>query len=214
MKTPLWKLIAVCAILCFAAAGIASAAVLMPVVVVPPIDPSSDPTVNELFPTAGDAYLSFSNGSGTIPAGGQTAWQYETNDYVQSAVFTMPTDAVNALTADWQFTDKLGDGNTETWYVYLNGIAVASTISPDDSYNGDVFTVTGTVNFADIAPLAGGYQVELILQNTVPLGGGSVAWMDGGITGLSYDTPEPASLLLLGSGLALGGVLLSRKRRA
>ncbi len=37
-------------------------------------------------------------------------------------------------------------------------------------------TVTGTVNFAGIAPVAGGYQVELVLQNTVPFGGGSVAW--------------------------------------
>ncbi len=71
-------------------------------------------------------------------------------------------------------------------------------------------TVTGTVNFADIAPVAGGYQVELVLQNTVPFGGGSVAWLDGGITGLSY-TPEPGSMVLFGSGVIGLAGLLRRK---
>jgi PEP-CTERM motif len=165
--------------------------------------------VNEPFPTAGDAYCSATNGCGTIPVGGQTAFQWTAGDYVISSIFTLPTTSVTDLTANWNFQDFLGGGNTETWYVYLNGTAVAQAILPDDNYNGDILNVSGTVNFADIAPVAGGYQVELVLQNTVPFGGGSVAWLDGGITGLSYSpVPEPGSMLLFGSGvIGLAGLL-------
>ncbi len=169
-------------------------------------------TTNVPFPTAGDAYCSATNGCGTIPAGGQTAFQWTAGDYVISSIFTLPTTSVTDLTANWSFQDYLGNGNTETWYVYLNGTAVAQAILPDDGYNGDILTVTGTVNFADVAPVAGGYQVELVLQNTVPFGGGSVAWLDGGITGLSYTpVPEPGSMLLFGSGVIGFAGLLRRK---
>ena len=147
---------------------------------------SSVVNVNEPFPTAGDAYCSATNGCGNIPVGGQTAFQWTAGDYVISSIFTLPTTSVTDLTANWNFQDYLGGGNTETWYVYVNGVAVAQAILPDDSYNGDILNVSGTVTFAGIAPAAGGYQVELILQNTVPFGSGSVAWLDGGITGLSY----------------------------
>jgi hypothetical protein len=68
------------------------------------------------------------------------------------------------------------------------------------------------VTFAGIAPVSGGYQIELILQNSVPFGGGSVAWLDGGITGLSYNTvPEPGSMMLFGSGVIGLAGLLRRK---
>jgi PEP-CTERM motif len=164
---------------------------------------------NVPFPTAGDAYCSATNGCGTIPAGGQTAFQWTAGDYVISSIFVLPTTSVTDITANWIFQDFLGGGNTETWYAYVNGVAVAQATLPDDNYNGDYLTVTGTVNFANIAPVAGGYQVELILQNTVPFGGGSVAWEDGGITGLSYTaTPEPGTLIMFGSAMiGLAGVL-------
>jgi hypothetical protein len=168
-----------------------------------------DPVTVVPFPVAGDSYSSATNGNGTIPSSGQTAYQSTAGDSVTSAVFALPTNSVTDLTANWTFKDFLGDGNTEDWYVYVNGTAVAQALLPDDSRNGDILSVTGTVNFNDIAPVGGGYQVELILQNTVPSGGGSVAWEDGGTTGLSYTTtPEPSSLLLMGSGiLALAGAL-------
>jgi hypothetical protein len=170
--------------------------------------------VNEPFPTAGDAYCSATNGCGTIPVGGQTASQWTAGDFVISSIFVLPTTSVTDLTANWNFQDFLGGGNTETWFAYVNGIAVAQAILPDDSFNGDILNVSGTVNFAGIAPVAGGYQVELVLQNTVPFGGGSVAWLDGGITGLSYNsstTPEPGSMVLFGSGVIGLAGLLRRK---
>jgi PEP-CTERM motif len=53
-----------------------------------------------------------------------------------------------------------------------------------------------------------------LLQNTVPSGGGSVAWLEGGITGLSYESttvPEPGSMMLFGSGVIGLAGLLRRK---
>ncbi len=169
--------------------------------------------INVPFPTAGDAYCSASNGCGTIPSGGETDYMWTAGDYVISSIFVLPTSSVTGLTASWQYEDFLGGGNTETWFVLINGIAVASAMLPDDNYNGDILSVSGSVTFAGIAPVSGGYQISLVLQNTVPLGGGSVAWLDGGITGLSYAAaaPEPGSLLLLGIGLA--GLATSRRRK-
>jgi PEP-CTERM motif len=203
--------ISLVATLCILAIGMASATAISFPVRSTTSHHTSSPVANTNvpFPTAGDAYCSATNGCGTIPAGGQTAYQWTAGDYVISSIFTLPTSSVTDLTANWSFQDFLGGGNTETWYAYVNGTPVAMATLPDDSYNGDILTVTGTVNFAGIAPVAGGYQVELVLQNTVPFGGGSVAWLDGGITGLSYTpTPEPGSMLLFGSGaIGLAGLL-------
>lgn len=215
MKSLSLRRVALVAALCLLAAVMANASnITFPLRSTSTQQQTSLPVVNvnEPFPTAGDAYCSATNGCGNIPAGGQTAFQWTAGDYVISSVFTLPTSSVTDLTANWSFQDYLGNGSTETWYVYLNGTAVAQATLPDDSYNGDILTVTGTVNFAGIAPVAGGYQVELVLQNTVPFGGGSAAWLDGGITGLSYTpTPEPGSLMLLGSGVIGVAGLLRRK---
>jgi len=197
-----FQLFTVCAVLCLAAAGIARAGEI---------------EVPVSFPTAGDAYCSATEGCGTILIGGQTAFQWTAGDYVESSIFVLATGFVDDLTANWNYQDFIGGGNSETWNVYVNGVAVGFATLPDDAYGGDTLNVSGTVSFAPIPAASGGFQVELILQNTLGFGSGSVAWMDGGVTDLSYTeaaTPEPGSLLLIGSGLALGATMLRRKRRA
>ncbi|MFZ1135254.1 MAG: PEP-CTERM sorting domain-containing protein [Candidatus Korobacteraceae bacterium] len=208
---PLKRIVLFVAI-CVLGAGVASAGMNATLIAAQSHHDDNDPVTNVPFPTAGDAYCSFTNGCGTIPSGGQTAYQWTAGDFVQSAVFTLPTNSVTDLTADWIFQDYM-NGDNETWNVYVNGVAVAAAVIPDCGGCGSYGTVTGTVTFADIAPVGGGYQVELVLQNTVPGGEGSAAWADGGITGLSYGSsvPEPGSLLLLGSGVVgLAGLLRRR----
>jgi hypothetical protein len=194
-----------------AATGVASATSIFLQQLGPTFSPSSV-TVTEPFPTAGDAYTSATNGNGTIPVGGQTAFQYTAGDSVTSSIFLLGGPSVVGLTANWTFQDFLGGGGSETWYVLVNGTLVAQATLPDCSYCGTDFAVTGSVSFADIFPLAGGYQIQLVLQNTVGNGLGSVAWLDGGTTGLDNTTPEPASLLLVGSGMLAFAGILRRKR--
>ncbi len=215
MKNQTLRSVALLVTLGFLAVGMASAtSISFPQSSNKKVTSNATTTTTEPFPTAGDAYCSATDGCGTIPVGGGTAPQWTAGDFVISSIFVLPTSSVTDLTANWNFQDFLGNGNTETWFVYVNGIAVAQAILPDDAYNGDILNVSGTVNFAGIAPVSGGYQVELVLQNTVPLGGGSVSWLDGGLTGLSYNTsttPEPGSMMLFGSGVIGLAGLLRRK---
>ena len=175
---------------------------------------ASAAVVNVAFPAAGDAYCSTTNGCGNIPAAGQTAYMWTAGDYVLSSIFVLPTNSVTDLTANWSYRDYLG-GDTETWSININGVTVGSANLPDDNHGGNILNFSGTFDFAGVAPVSGGYQVELVLQNTIPGGGGSVAWLDGGTTGLSYDTgvPEPGSMLLLGSGILFAGLVRRKMRR-
>jgi PEP-CTERM motif len=218
MKNKSLRSVALVATVCVLAFGVASASVVPNITlgklgVKSPLSPPSSITTTVPFPTAGDAYCSATNGCGNIPVGGGTAFQWTTGDFVISSIFVFSgSTAVTGLSANWGVQDFLGGGNTETWAVFVNNIAVATLTLPDDAYNGDILTVTGSVTFGGIGPVGGGYQVSLVEQNTVPFGGGSVSWLDGGSTDLTYNvnstTPEPGSLTLLGSGvLGLAGLL-------
>jgi hypothetical protein len=172
-------------------------------------------TIVVLFPAAGNAYLSQGESeSGTIPAGGQTAYQWTADDYVTSGVFSVPGSSVTGLTENWIVKNFLGGGNTQTWNILINGVVVGSETLPDCDFCNTIVTLTNTLSFAGIVPAAGGYQLSLVLQSTTPSGGGSVAWLDGGTTTLTYDAsaiPEPSGLLPLGL-MLLAGLSMARGR--
>src|SRR5664279_3644561 len=159
MKIQSLRSVALLVALCFLVVGMASASAIMPIRPVSTnesLHSNSVVNVPEPFPTAGDAYCSATGGCGNIPAGGQTAFQWTAGDFVISSIFVLPTTSVNDLTANWNFQDFLGGGNTETWLAFVNGVVVAKAILPDDAFAGDILNVGGTVTFAGIAPVAGG----------------------------------------------------------
>ena len=65
--------------------------------------------VMEPFPSAGDAYCSATNGCGSLPAGGMTAYMWTAGDYVQSPVFNTGQSSISSLTYDFLVNDVLGD---------------------------------------------------------------------------------------------------------
>jgi hypothetical protein len=159
------------------------------------------------FPTAGDYYCSASNGCGNIPAGGQTAFMWTEGDYVISSNFTNTgLSSVTGLSWDFTIQNYLGGGSNETVDILLNNTMVGSFTALSGG-GGNYQEITGSANFGAIAPLDGGYTLEMELTNTIPPGNGSIAFADGGtftlIGGQGGTVPEPGSILLFGSG-ALG----------
>lgn len=186
-----WLVLALLSVFCLLLAGVASAS-----------------NVPVPFPTAGDYFCSASNGCGNIPAGGQTAFMWTEGDYVISSNF-MSTGLPSVTGLSWDFTiqNYLGGGNNETVNILLNNQMVGSFTALDCNYCGNYQEITGSANFSAIGPVDGGYTLEMELTNTIPGGGGSIAFADGGtftlIGGQGGTVPEPGSILLFGSG-ALG----------
>jgi len=169
------------------------------------------------FPTFEDPYFSATDGSGTIPAGGQTAYMWTTGDYVATLDAEVSGSYLaTSFTDTFMIQNGLGDGNNLTVEGVLNGVDIGSFTADDSDYSGDDQNINFNVSFAPIL-ISGPFTFEYVLENTIPPGGGAIAFLDGGeatIFGTSTSVPEPSPLSLVLAGLAAiaGAFYFGRKK--
>lgn len=148
--------------------------------------------------------------------GGLTQPMWTTGDFITETFFFSDT-YVNDLTANWGVVDDFGGlpGAVYQNDVYINGVWVGYFFLDDCNYCKTLYTVTGTVDFAPIYGY-GAYNLTIELAQTTPPGLGS-EWFSvlnsagEPSTAIFSPTPEPSSILLLGSGL-LGIVSVVRRK--
>ncbi len=165
------------------------------------------------YPSATTFYCSQTTGCGFMGAnGGLTSPMWTAGDFITETFFSNVT-YVNNLEVDWGVVDFYGGipGATYENDVFINGVFVAAFLLPDCNYCSTLYTVTGGVNFAPIYG-NGSYNLSVVLAQTAPSGAGSewfsVLDSNGNASSAFFSTPEPSSILLLGSGLfGIAGVL-------
>jgi len=157
--------------------------------------------LNYTFPSLGAFYFSATTGSGFVSNYGQLPSMWTAGDFVTQTYFGGPAVADSA-SFFFYLKDYL-DGYTETVNIFINGVGIDSFTVPDVGGVPTLLVGSGLIPFS---PINGGgtYNYSFVLQDTIPGGGGSVAF---------YATPEPGSIALFGSGiLGIAGIVRRRFR--
>jgi len=166
------------------------------------------------FPENASIYFSATNGSGTIGGnGGVSAYMWTTGDHIVDFFAATGLASATSISATFDINNVLGGGNNQFADVLVNGVDVGTFEALDSGYSGAVQTLTFNATFAAIA--GPDYGLEFVLDNTIPNGGGSIAFYGDGSTTLSggATVPEPAGWALMLVGFAgLGAALRSSRR--
>lgn len=161
------------------------------------------------FPSSSTSYFSATNGSGTIPSGGESAFMWTTGDNISQTFTGTGLATVGEFSDDFQIQNFLFEN--ETVDVSINGTNIGSFEVLADGGSGAFQTVDFSSYFA-LIPGAGDYTVAMTLTNTIDLGSGSIAFLDGGVGAFNSAAPEPETWALMLAGIGgVGATLRSRR---
>lgn len=174
-------------------------------------------SVSVTFPSSNTFYSSATNGTGTIPSGGQSGFMWTSGDFIEQTFTGTGLTSVTSFSDDFVIQNVLG-GFNETVNVLINGNLVGSFTALDCGFCSSNQPISFSAGpFAPIVG-SGSYTIDFVLQDTIPGGGGSIAFLDGGEATLSGAAAVPGPVVGAGfPGLLAGfGAMLAwyRRRRA